>query len=90
MPLLFENPSFGPKLLKIFPDKNPFPKMSDCTFRTRADIKESVKPILERINGAGQLDHKPWISLHVRGLYDTGKGMLKSLEVRDVIFLPSC
>ena len=64
--MLFENPIFGPKLLKLFPDMNPFPKISDCTFRTRADIRDSVKPIMERINGAGQLDHKPWISLHVR------------------------
>ena len=82
-PLLFENPVYGPKLLKLFPHRNPFPEISSCTFRTRQDIVDSVKPIMEQINGAGQLDHKPWISLHVRGLYDTGKGLLKSLECID-------
>ena len=82
-PLLFENPVYGPKLLKLFPHRNPFPEISSCTFRTRQDIVDSVKPIMEQINGIGQLDHKPWISLHVRGLYDTGKGLLKSLECID-------
>ena len=82
-PLLFENPVYGPKLLKLFPHRNPFPEVSSCAFRTRQDIVDSVKPYLEQINGVGQLDHKPWISLHVRGLYDTGKGLLKSLECVD-------
>jgi hypothetical protein len=72
-PILFDHPKYGQMLTERFSFK-PFLTISACHFRVRHRIVQEAKEAVIRTGNS------KWLSIHTRGLYDSGKGIALALK----------